>query len=108
MAIPAEKFAQSLELLRRLQEAGKVAIRTTDLSRTHRERLLKNGFLKEVMKGWYVAARPDEVPGETTAWYASYWGFCAGYLATRFGDEWCSRPNSRLRSTPETAPCPSN
>ena len=26
-----------------------------DLSRTHRERLLRNGFLREVMKGWLIS-----------------------------------------------------
>ena len=32
-----------------------------DLSRTHRERLLRNGFLQEVIEGWYTrAARTSE------------------------------------------------
>ena len=46
------------------------------MSRTHRERLLSNGFLQEVIKGWYIPSRPDEVKGESTAWYASFWRFC--------------------------------
>lgn len=41
------------------------------------------------MKGWYIPARPGESPGESTAWYAAYWGFCAHYLDERFGDDWC-------------------
>jgi len=45
MARPPEKLAQSLEILRDLQTAeGAGAIRARDLSRTHRERLLRNGF----------------------------------------------------------------
>jgi hypothetical protein len=55
MAVPQEKLAESLEALRKLQGRGVVAIRAADLSRAHRERLLKNGFLQEVMKGWYLA-----------------------------------------------------
>ena len=51
MATPNEKLAQSLEALRTLQDRGVVAISATDLKRLHRERLLKNGFLREVMKG---------------------------------------------------------
>jgi hypothetical protein len=51
----AEKLAESLEALKKLQDRGVVAIRAADLSRAHRERLLKNGFLREVMKGWDVA-----------------------------------------------------
>ena len=89
MARPQEKLAESLEALRSLQERGMVAIRSRDLSRTHRERLLSNGFLKEVMKGWYIPSRPDEASGDSTSWYTSFWDFCAAYLKTRFGDEWC-------------------
>jgi len=72
MATPSEKLAESLEILHRLQNAnGAAAIRARDITRTHRERLLKHGFLQEVIKGWYITSRPDEVKGESTAWYAS-------------------------------------
>jgi hypothetical protein len=78
MARPPEKLAQSLAVLRRLETAeGAGAIRARDLSRTHRERLLRHGFLQKVIKGWYIPSRPDEVKGESTAWYASFWRFCA-------------------------------
>jgi len=71
MATPPEKLAQSLEILEKLQtSSGAAAIRARDLSRTHRERLLANGFLQEVIKGWYIPSRPEEVRGESTAWYA--------------------------------------
>ena len=96
MASPSEKLAQSLLLLKQLQDKGKVAIRSGDLSRVHRERLSKTGFLKEVMKGWYIPTRPDQGPGESTAWYASYWSFCADYLRDRFGDDWCLSPEQSL------------
>ena len=96
MATPQEKLAESLDALKALQDRGVVAIRATDLSRAHRERLLKNGFLQEVMKGWYVAARQDDAAGESTAWYASFWGFCAAYLRERFGSEWCLSPEHSL------------
>ena len=73
MATPSEKLAESLEVLHKLQNAnGAAAIRARDLTRTHRERLLKNGFLQEVMKGWYIPSRPDDGKGESTAWYASF------------------------------------
>lgn len=96
MPPPREKLADSLAALRELQSRGSVAIRSGDLSRTHRQRLLKNGFLREVMKGWYVPARPDEAPGDSTAWYASFWDFCSSYLSARFGDEWCLSPEQSL------------
>jgi hypothetical protein len=83
MASPHKKLAESLEVLRALQERGVVVVRSGDLTRTHRERLVKNGFLQVVMKGWYIPVHPDEVAGESTAWYASFWGFCAVYLKTQ-------------------------
>jgi hypothetical protein len=96
MATPSEKLAQSLEALRALQARGLVAIRSGDLTRTHRERVLKGGFLQEVMKGWYIPSRPDEPAGESTAWYASYWEFCAAYLNERFAQDWSLSPEQSL------------
>ncbi len=97
MAPPTEKLAQSLERLQELQaEHGSSAIRSKDLSRADRERLLKNGFIQEVMKGWYISARPDEAHGESTAWYASFWSFCGSYLDERFGEDWCLSPEQSL------------
>jgi len=96
MASPHEKLAESLEALRALQDRGVVAVRSGDLTRTHQERLVKNGFLQEVMKGWYIPARPDEATGESTTWYASFWGFCAAYLQERFGTNWSLSPEQSL------------
>jgi fido (protein-threonine AMPylation protein) len=97
MPSPAEKLAQSLEILHRLQSAnGAAAIRATDLTRTHRERLLASGFLREVMKGWYIPSRPDEAKGESTSWYASFWRFSAAYLDSRFGWTWSLAPEQSL------------
>jgi hypothetical protein len=96
MPSAAEKLASSLEQLKTLQSGGSIALRSKDISRTHRERLLKAGFLKEVMKGWYIPSRPDENAGESTAWYTSFWGFCAQYLSDRFGTDWSLSPEQSL------------
>lgn len=96
MATPQEKLAESLEALRELQDRGIVAIRAGDLTRAHRERLLMNGFLQEVMKGWYIAVHPDTAAGESTAWYSSFWAFCAAYLHERFDSDWCVSPEQSL------------
>lgn len=96
MAIPSEKLAASLELLEALQKKGAVAIRSADLPRVHRERLLESGFLQEVMKGWYFPSRPEEAAGDSTAWYAFFWDFCAAYLRARFHDDWCLSPEQSL------------
>ncbi|MFO7495955.1 MAG: cell filamentation protein Fic, partial [Desulfobacterales bacterium] len=96
MATPQDKLSESLAVLKKLQDEGTVAIHTKNMTRTHRERLLKNGFIKEVMKGWYIPARPEKPTGESTAWYASFWGFCADYLKSRFGNQWCFSPEQSL------------
>ncbi|WP_417625249.1 Fic family protein [Paremcibacter congregatus] len=97
MTTASEKLAISLEALSELQKKGKVAIRSKELSRTHRERLLQTGFLKLVIKGWYIPARPDEPAGESTSWYASFWDFCANYLSERFAKSWCLSPEQSLQ-----------
>src|SRR6202007_1471083 len=97
MASPSEKLAQSLEILHGLQNAnGAAAIRAKDMTRTHRERLMTNGFLQEVIKGWYIPSRADEVKGESTTWYASFWRFAAVYLETRFRKNWSLSPEQSL------------
>src|ERR1700752_4236564 len=87
MASPNEKLANSLEVLRELQETGIKAIKTSKISRVHRDRLVKNGYLKQVTKGWYITSRPEERQGETASWYTSYWDFCAEYLSDMYPDD---------------------
>jgi hypothetical protein len=70
MPTPAEKLAESLEELRRIQiDEGITAIQAKSISRTHRERLLQNGFIQEVIKGWYIPCRPGSKRGDTTSWF---------------------------------------
>ncbi|MFA5903856.1 MAG: Fic family protein [Desulfobacula sp.] len=94
--MPQDKLAESLAALKKLQDEGIVAIQTKNMTRTHRERLVKNGFIKEVMKGWYIPTRPEEPAGESMVWYASFWGFCGDYLKSRFGSQWCLSPEQSL------------
>ncbi len=88
MATPNKKLAESLDELKKLQEGGRRVFRSDELSRIHRERLLVNGFLKAVMKGWLISASPSAREGDSTSWYASFWEFCARYCNARFGNEW--------------------
>jgi fido (protein-threonine AMPylation protein) len=88
VATPNEKLAKSLDVLQALRAGGRRVFRSDDLSRVHRERLVENGFLQEVMKGWLISASPGARAGDSTPWYASFWEFCALYSAERFGDKW--------------------
>lgn len=96
MAKLSERLASSLTILKDLQELEKIAVKSSDLSRTHRERLVNSGFLKEVMRGWYIPTRPDEPVGERTSWYTSFWDFCVAYLHSRFGQEWSLSPEQSV------------
>ena len=85
MALAKDKLAESLKELRKLQKKNKsVVFRPGELTRTHRERLQKEGYVQEVMQGWYISDSPDKHPGESTVWYISYWDFCSQYLKERF------------------------
>lgn len=97
MATPQQLLAESLEELRKLQDFDpQVVIRGTEqLSRTHLKRLLDNGWLQEVMKGWYVPSRPGS-EGDTTVWYTSYWHFVRAYAESKFGSDWCLSPEMSL------------
>jgi fido (protein-threonine AMPylation protein) len=93
---PNKKLAESLDVLKALQEGGRRVFRSDDLSRVHRERLVENGFLLEAMKGWLISSSPGDREGNSTRWYASFWEFCAGYCDERFSDEWYLSPEQSL------------
>lgn len=97
MATISEKIAESLKVLKQLQdEEGFVILHGTEqISRIHLTRLLNSGWLKEVIKGWYIASRPG-MEGDTTDWYTSYWAFVSKYCNSRFEDHWSLAPEQSL------------
>ena len=105
MATPQERLADSLEALRKLQGQGVVAIQSRDLSRTDREQLVANGFLKEVIKGWYIPSRPDETLGDSTPW-DPFWEFCAAIFPSGSGTPGACRRNNRSPCRAATRRCP--
>ena len=96
MATPSEKLATSLEILKGLQDKGKIAIKSSELTRTHKERLLKNGFISEVYSGWFIISSPENKDGDSTSWYSSYWKFCAQYLNYKYKNQWCMSAEQSL------------
>ena len=90
-------LAAALKTLKRLQEKHNGVIETSDIKRDEqRVELVDTGFLKPVMKGWYICASPSDNDGDTTAWYASFWAFVSGYLGKRFGKRYCLNPEASL------------
>ena len=96
MATISEKLATSLVLLEKLQKDERRVFRSSEFTRVHRQRLLQNGFLREVMKGWLILSSPSAESSDTTPWYASFWDFCARYCNERFGNEWYLSPEQSL------------
>lgn len=96
MATPNEKLAQSLRSLKELQKDGRRVFQSKELGRTDRERLLEQGFLRKVIKGWLISTSPNTKPADTTPWYAPFWEFCGRYCADRFGKDWHLSPEQSL------------
>lgn len=106
MPSPNEKLAESLEVLADLQRDGGRVFASSELSRTHRDRLKAAGFLAPVVRGWWMATDPTARPGDTTAWYASFWEFCSRYCNARFGTEWHLSPELSLLVQAEATEVP--
>jgi hypothetical protein len=96
MATAHERLAGSLSVLKQLQQGNRRVFKSSEFSRVHRDRLIKNGFLKEVIKGWVISSSPDTQPGDSTPWHASFWEFCSRYCEDRFGSSWCLSPEQCL------------
>jgi len=93
-ASPAQRrLAAALRILKQRQDEGQAVFRSADFERREREALLQAGFLRPVVKGWYLISRPGEVPGDTATWFASMRDFIAGYCNARFGDNWHVSPD---------------
>jgi fido (protein-threonine AMPylation protein) len=107
MATPHEKLADALEVLRHLQASGRRVFQSGEFSRTNRERLLKNGFLQEVIQGWLISSSPGTREGDSTPWYASFWEFCARYCTQRFEEQWHFSPDQSLLLYAENSVIPS-
>jgi len=107
MATPNQKLAASLSALRELQKDRRRVFQSNELSRVHRDRLLKHGFLQAVMKGWLISASPGAQTGDSTPWFASFWEFCARYCTERFGEEWHLSPEQSLLLHAENTIIPS-
>jgi len=97
MAINNKLLAESLTILNELQnkEENVVLQGTKQISRVHLNRLLDEGWLIEVIKGWYIVSRPG-AEGDTTVWYTAFWAFIKKYCNTCFGDDWCLNPDFSL------------
>jgi hypothetical protein len=104
---PHEKLAASLSKLKTVQADGRRVFQSAEFSRNDRERLTKQGFLREVIKGWLISSAPGTTKGDSTPWYASFWQFCALYCDSRFETRWHVSPEQSLLLHAEDTVVPS-
>ena len=98
MATLQEKLADSLAVLKAWQDEHQenmVIRRASTLGEMHTKRLVDNGYLQMVIKGWYIPSSPGS-EGDSTVWYVSYWSFVTAYLHSKFGEQWCLSPELSL------------
>lgn len=93
---PKQKLAEALRALKRLQDKHRGVVESGDLAAAQRTILVAEGFLRPVMKGWYISDHPRDREGDSTAWYASFWSFLSGYLGKRFGKRYCLNAEASL------------
>jgi len=90
-------LAAALRTLKRLQEKHNGVVESSDIKvDEQRTVLVEAGFLRQVMKGWYICSSPSDNDGDSTAWFASFWAFVSGYLGKRFGKRYCLNPEASL------------
>jgi hypothetical protein len=104
MANQNEKLARALEALERVEQDG--IVRSSDLGQTYRERLVKAGFLTELIKGWLFVTHPEAPHGSSVSWYGSFWAFVRQYLESRFGDGYCLSAEASIKRHVRSAVIP--
>ena len=90
------QLATALKALKRIQDKHHGVLESKDITEDHRSLLLAAGFIRPVIKGWYVCSNPADNAGHSTVWYASFWAFVSGYLGKRFGKRYCLNPEASL------------
>src|SRR5471032_2145263 len=78
------RLAQALRALQTLQRKGEGVFRSASFEPAHRRALVAAGFLRQIVRGWYMATRPGETTGDTTSWFATMRPFIAAYCDRRF------------------------
>lgn len=89
-------LAAALGELKKLQDQNLLVIESAAIKDATRKVLVDAGYLQPVIRGWYICVNPAELPGDTTAWYASFWPFISGYLGARFGEAYCLNPEGSV------------
>ncbi|OGA09758.1 MAG: hypothetical protein A3D95_14955 [Betaproteobacteria bacterium RIFCSPHIGHO2_12_FULL_69_13] len=104
----SRQLASALAVLKEFQDTAPhpSVVPSGVLTAAQREVLIRAGYLSEIMKGWWLAKRPDRYSGESAAWYANFWPFVSRYLEKRFSKNYClsAEHSLRLLTADQTVP----
>lgn len=89
------KLVAAFSYLKEIQDDGRKVFRSVELNK-HRVVLLRGGFLKELLKGWYIFSPLGDNAGETTIWNATWRDFISVYCEHRFRSDWHLSPEQSL------------
>ena len=70
----SQQLANALAVLKGFQDTAPhpSVVPSGVLTASQRDVLIRAGYLSEIMKGWWLAERPDKNSGESGAWYATF------------------------------------
>jgi len=86
---PRQRLARALKELHGVLGTDRGVVRGPQIGNETRVLLLKTGYLREILKGWYFVSDPTADAGDTTPFYANFWEYLARYLSERFGAGYC-------------------
>ncbi|MCB2181621.1 MAG: Fic family protein [Desulfobulbaceae bacterium] len=91
---PQQLLAESLKAAKSIARDG--IVKSSDLDRKFREKLVSEACMTEIIRGWYLLTTPGS-EGESSAWFSGFWAFMKHYLSERFGEEdFCLSAESSL------------
>lgn len=94
--IPREKLLKALEAVQQRKTQHPSIVESHEIDRKYRELLLRTGWLREIIRGWYLLVRPDAPTQDSTVWYAHFWEFLAVYLKKHYQNEYCLSAEASL------------
>ncbi len=73
-------------------------VHSKNLSKTNRTLLIQEGYLKQIIKGWYLldADLLTQKAGESALWYESVWAFIGQYIENKLGSDYWLSPELSL------------
>ncbi len=91
-----QRLAEALTAAKEVSDGN--IVRGNWVSERHRALLVKNGYMKSIIRGWYLLDADVAVSkaGESALWFESIWHFLGLYLEEAYGDAYWLNPEASL------------